>query len=198
MALAPASLDVPSQAGENESVPVYLLTAHAYLSWREDDPLGYVQRREGLREPSVALARDRLQRARHPEVRFERAMQVLLHRVCAEIALERKVTLHAQATCPTHVHVLVSFRSPACTCGAVNHCARDCDARQFADQTMARMKRKMGQALAEHGATRNRPWFSRGWDRTKVSGNEHFTHLIATYLPDHGNAQGKIFRRYGA
>jgi hypothetical protein len=113
-----------------------------------------------------------------------------------EIVRERGVRLHACATCPTHVHVVVSFRSTACTCGALRFCQKDCPARRLADAIITRMKRKMGQALAKMEGTSGRPWFSRGWDRTRVKDEEHLKYLLETYLPDHEATQAGIFRKY--
>ena len=173
-------------------MPVYLLTSHAYRSWREDHPLGYVQRRQGLKGPSEALAQHRAARAKHEPVRFEAGIQHLLHRTVDVIARENEVRLHACATCPTHVHTLISFRSPACTCGASEHCFPDCNAREFAEGAITRLKRKMGQALAKAKGTVGRPYFSRGWDLTPVRGREHFDYLMEVYLPDHEKTQAGV------
>jgi REP element-mobilizing transposase RayT len=178
-------------------MPVYLLTAHAYRSWKEDDPEGYVQRGEGPKAPDEKVAADRAGRAKFEEARFEFDVQELLQDVVAEIAHEKGVRLHACSTCPTHVHAVVSFRSPACACGAVNHCSKDCEARDVADGVMVRMKRKMGQAIAKKLGTSGRKWISRGWDRRRVAGREHFSYLMETYLPKHEAEEGGIFRRYG-
>ena len=37
-------------------MPVYLATVHAYGSWQEDHPKGFVQHGEGLKDPSPGLA----------------------------------------------------------------------------------------------------------------------------------------------
>ena len=177
-------------------MPVYLMTAHAYRSWREDHPRGYVQRREGLKESSVNLARHRAAIARHAEARFEVEVQELLHSVIVEIAAEQEVRLHACVTCPTHVHILVSFRSPACICGASKYCGRGCEARERAEGVIVRMKRKMGQAVAAREGTKGRPWFSRGWDLTRVGTRGHFDHLVGEYLPKHEVEQAGVFRKY--
>jgi hypothetical protein len=96
-------------------------------------PRGYVQRREGLKEPNEKLARHRAAVARHEAARFDRETQEVIHQVVWEIARERGVSLHGCASTPTHAHVLVSFRSPARTCGALNHCVKGCKARSVAD-----------------------------------------------------------------
>jgi REP element-mobilizing transposase RayT len=178
-------------------MPVYHLTAHAYRSWREDHPRGYVQRGEGLKEPSKPLADWRARRANFDEARFEREAQEWLHPIVVAMALEKEVRLHACATCPTHVHVLISFRSPACTCGVdVEHCFKTCPGRMRADDVMIRMKRKMGQRLAQGMETCRRPWFSRGWDTSPVKNLRHLNYLVTEYLPEHETGQEGIFRRY--
>src|ERR1044071_8842865 len=93
-----------SDAQNTAQMPVYLLTAHAYRSWREDHPKGYVQRRQGLKEPAPRLASWRANRANFPEVRFDHPAQELLHKVIIEIATERQLRLHACSTTPTHLH----------------------------------------------------------------------------------------------
>ncbi|HEY7120761.1 MAG TPA: transposase [Tepidisphaeraceae bacterium] len=181
----------------NPFMPVYTLTAHAYRSWREDHPRGYVQRGEGLKESNPGLAVWRAGHARNDEARFERDLQEELHRVVVDIAREKEVRLHACATCPTHVHCLISFRSPACRCGALmKHCRKGCPARARADDVMVRMKRKMGQALAKLRGTCSRPWFSRGWDCTPVKNEGHFDYLVTEYFPEHETEQEGIFRGY--
>jgi len=178
-------------------MPVYLLTAHAYRSWREDHPRGYVQRGEGLKEPSERLADWRARRAHFDEARFEREMQEALHEVVVTIAREKQVRLHACCTCPTHVHALISFRSPACTCGSsAKHCRKNCPGKARADDVMVRIKRKMGQTLAKRMNTCGRPWFSRGWDTQPVKNREHFNHHLTEYLPRHESEQAGIFRKY--
>ena len=104
--------------GYSELMPVYLGTSHAYRSWDENHPKGYVQRDEGLQLPSEGLQRWRSEHAKDEPARFSLEQQQLLHEIVAMIAAERDTRLHATATVATHVHKLFSFRSPACTCGA--------------------------------------------------------------------------------
>src|SRR5438270_512858 len=125
-------------------MPVYLLTAHAYRSWREDRPQGYVQRDEGLQEPNEALANWRADHANHDPAKFDDASQRALLEIGKLIAVERAVRLHAQTTTISHVHELISYRSPACTCGASNYCYRHCAGRIKAEDFITRLKRKMG------------------------------------------------------
>ena len=179
-------------------MPVYLLTVHAYRSWREDHPRGYVQHGKGLREPRPEPAQWRDGAAKHPPARFSPAQQTALQATAELIASERGARLHSLATCSTHVHLLLSFADPPCTCGTAEHCRRGCPARKHVESITTRCKQKMGQRLARDAGTRGRPWFSRGRDVTPVRGREHFDHLIADYLPDHEQTQGGLFRRYDA
>jgi hypothetical protein len=177
-------------------MPVYLGTSHAYRSWDEDHPTGYVQRDEGLKPPSERLQQWRSDHAKHGPARFSVQQRRLLHDIAVMIAEERDIRLHAAATVLTHVHKLFSFRSPACTCGASEFCEPSCPARKCAERFITRAKQKMGQQLAKGEGTSGRPWFSRGWDLTPVRDQTHFDYLVETYLPDHERYQGGIFRRY--
>ncbi len=183
--------------GENVGMAVYLGTCHAYRSWDEDHPRGYVQRDGGLQEASEGMARWRGRQAKDEPARFSLKLQEVLHGVAVEIATERRVQLHAVSSTGTHLHELFSFRDPACTCGALEHCRAGCAARQAAEAFMTRLKRKMGQQLAKHEGTRGRRWFSRGWNLTPVRNRGHFEYLVGRYLPEHQSREGGIFRRYG-
>lgn len=150
-----------------------------------------------MKRANSELAAWRAGRSRDEEARFEPDMQLVLHDVVVEMAKEKEVRLHACSTCPTHVHCVVSFRSPACTCGAwARFCAGDCVAKLRAEEVMVRMKRKMGQGLAKLREIRGRKWFSRGWDITPVKGRAHLDYLLTEYLPKHETEQAGIFRRY--
>ena len=178
-------------------MPVYFITSHAYRSWSEDHRNGFVQRDEGLQESSKELAAWRAEHSEYEPAKFERDAQKLLLDVVEEIARERKVRLHGSSATRTHVHKIISFRSPACTCGAsVDHCRRGCPGRDFAEQVITRMKRKMGQMVAKLNGTSGRPWFSRGWDLTAVRTRAHLEYLLKTYLPKHEKREGGIVRIY--
>ncbi|MEX0744410.1 MAG: hypothetical protein WD118_02310 [Phycisphaeraceae bacterium] len=193
-------------------MPVYLLTIHAYRSWSEDNPHGYVQRGRGLQPSNSRRARWRRDHARFPPFRFDGAAQQLAHRCAPAICNERDLRLHACATTATHIHTLASFPSPACTCGAATHCHRDCPARRAVEAFLRRLKRKFGQQLAQLQAPSppattdgeaadpptpaRRRYLSRGWDVTPVRDRPHFRHLVTTYLPEHESQQNGIYRHY--
>lgn len=175
---------------------VYLLTTHAYRWWDEDHPKGYVQRDAGLQEPSAGMAQWREDHASHEPARFDSEMQEVLLDIVELIATERGIRPHGASATRTHVHKLISFRSPACMCGVLKICKRDCPAKAFTEKVLTRMKQKMGQAAAKLKNTSGRPWFSRGWDITPVRGREHFDHLRETYLPKHAIREGGVVRIY--
>ncbi len=178
-------------------MPVYLATSHAYRSWSEANPRGYVQRDEGLQPPSEKLARWRAEHAMNDPAKFAKDLQSILHDVVVQIAAEKEVLLYATATTASHIHKLFGFKSPTCTCGAdAEECWPSCPARKHAERIITRMKQKMGQQLALHANTKNRKWFSRGWDLTPVKVPRHFNYLLGTYLPDHELTQGGVFRRH--
>jgi hypothetical protein len=178
------------------TMAVFVGTVHAYRSWREDDPRGHVQRGEGLRKPNASRAKWRAEHARNEPARFDRALQEIFVRVVEEIIKEFDFRLHAQSATRTHLHVLMSFRSPACTCGASKYCLASCPARQLTEKYLARLKRKLGQAAAKHHNTKRRPWLSRGWDITPVRNRDHFNYLVEEYLPKHAIVEQGIVRVY--
>ena len=77
------------------NVPVYLVTTHAYRSWSEGNPRGYVQRGQGLQKTSERLARWRADNARQEPARFSADVRKVISQVVNEIAIERAVRLHA-------------------------------------------------------------------------------------------------------
>jgi hypothetical protein len=178
-------------------MPRYLLTLHAYRSWSEDHPRGYVQRRAGLKPPSPNLAHHRAAAADWPPVRFTREQQALLHHHARLIAKERNVCLHATCTTRTHLHVVLAFQSPACPCGAqTDYCHKPCPARQTAADFSTRLKRKAGQQLAIQAATAGtgRKYFSRGRDLKPIRTPDHLHHLLTHYLPRHVTEQAGTLR----
>src|SRR5437870_3864974 len=92
-------------------MPVYLFTYHTYRSWMPDNPRGYVLKGEGLQESSDALANTRADLSKHPPFLFDSETERLAINVCLDVCQRRDWTLHAAATEPTHLHVLVSWKT---------------------------------------------------------------------------------------
>lgn len=179
-------------------MPVYLLTFHAYRSWREDRPEGYILKDNGPQVANPQLAEARDESAAHAPIRFSIDQQQLIHAVVVSIAAEREIRLHAVSTTSTHVHCLCSFVEPFCDCGSVNYCAKECRARTRAKAFLDRLKQKTGQRLAKAARTVGRPYLSAGCDITRIATPAHFDFLVTEYLPDHQNTQAGVFRLFDA
>lgn len=154
------------------------LTFHAYRSWSEDNPKGYVQRgKAGVQPPNSRLAKHRAAIALQPSVRFGTAQKRVLiastRRICEDIGAR----VHGVSVTPTHVHVLVSWR----------------DARGPRALSTP-LKQKLGRDLSHHKGTKGNRWFSRGCDEELVTDHKHFDYLLAQYLPKHLSENGIVWR----
>lgn len=159
-------------------MPVALITIHAYRSWTEDNPRGYVQRgTPGVQQPSVRLAKHRASIARQPPVVFDRGQAMMLIDTARELCGRFEWRLHAMSTTPTHLHLLISWKRD------------DVVVRQLSTL----LKRKLGSHLTQQKnaaagdaepALGNR-WFSRGVHETYIRDRQHFDHLCSVYLPRH-------------
>ena len=159
-------------------MPVGLFTNHAYRSWSEGNPRGYVQRgKPGVQPPNVRLAQHRAAIATAPPVRFDRQQMDLLINSAREVCQELGWRLHAAACTPTHVHLVVSWKDSTPQ-----------------RQVMTLLKRKLGHRLSKHKGTNGNRWFSRGGDEKPVTDRRHFDHLLRKYLPGHMNQHGVFWR----
>jgi REP element-mobilizing transposase RayT len=160
-------------------MPVALITIHAYRSWTEDNPRGYVQRgTPGVQRPNERLATHRAMIAKHPRVLFEAGQRALLIKAAAEVCASLTWRLHAAAVTPTHIHLLVSWKQ------------RDTLVREISTL----LKRKLGNRLSRRKGSRGNRWFSRGVDETPVRDRRHFDHLCGQYLPQHVEQNGVFWR----
>jgi REP element-mobilizing transposase RayT len=158
-------------------MPVCLFTFHAYRSWRVDNPKGYVQRGQaGVQPPSKRLANYRDGIAKHTPTRFDESQKVILLDGVRDICARRDWHVHAATATPSHVHVLVSWR----TQHSPSHLATP-------------IKRLLGMMLSQHKGEKGNRWFSRGFDQTQVRDQAHFEHLMNVYLPDHVKQNGLVW-----
>lgn len=176
-------------------MPVYHLTIHAFGSWQEDHPKGYVQRGSGLKLPSGSLDAARRGLQKQAAVRFESEWYSLLREELVQVAERYGVRLHGLAVTPTHLHVVLSFRSPACACGALDnrHCGKSCEAYRYAAGFATRFKRNAGMALRRESGRDGLKWFSRGWHLSRVRDREHLAQLLDVYLPEHRGQVGAVW-----
>lgn len=176
-------------------VPVYHLTIHAYGSWQEDDPKGFVQRGEGLKRPSTALNTARRKRQTQDAAQFERDCHALLRDELRAVAERFGLELHGVAVTPTHLHVVLSFHSPACECRTSGsaYCVKRCPAYQHGTDFATRFKRNAGMALRKASGRDGVKWFSRGWHLLPVRDREHLERLLREYLPGHREQAGSVW-----
>lgn len=162
-----------------QGMPVYLITFHAYRSWSEDNPRGYVQRGQpGIQPPSSALERYRNKIAKRMPVRFSLSQRQQLLEMYCDICTRRSWTPYAGAITDTHLHLLLSWK----TWQPLKHVTWT-------------LKRLLGMSLSKQANVTGSQWFSRGCDRKRIHDHDHFTHLMDTYLPRHADSDTGLFWR---
>ncbi|MCC7147378.1 MAG: transposase [Phycisphaeraceae bacterium] len=155
-------------------MPVYLFTFHAYRSWMPDHPRGFVQRDRGVQPRNSRLADAYDQAAQYPPVVFDDSIQKALVWIAHDVCQRQGWRLHAMATDPTHVHLVVSWRGDPSW------------------QKVARRIKNVGSlALGRRFSKSSGHWFSRGGSRKRVNDRAHFEHLVRSYLPSH---RGRYWR----
>lgn len=171
-ARAPFNLAAPAAgygSGIALTVPVYLFTYHAYRTWNPDHPRGFVQDQErGYQPPNKALAAEYDRAATAPPALFDGLAQDFLVRMAYDFCVRRGYRLHAIATDPTHVHVVVSWR----------------DGMTWTSIRQS-LKNLLSLGLNRMHPGRSEKWFSRGASRKRVRDAAHLRHLLETYLPRH-------------
>ena len=147
-------------------MPCYLFTFHGYGTWMPDRPQGYVHRQKGLLPSDAKMAQLYRDKQNKEAVWFDSPMQQLVvDTICAaDAALQ--MTVHAVATDPTHVHILVSWSS---------------------DKQWLWARRNLRYSLTRALNQRfgKRQWLAAKGSRKRVKDREHFEHLVTTYLPKH-------------
>jgi REP element-mobilizing transposase RayT len=147
-------------------MPCYLFTFHAYRSWMPDRPRGFVKRGQGVVAANVKLAKRYADRAVEQPTLFSNQVQQLLLYECQVVCGRQTLRLHFVATDPTHVHILVSWRT----------------ARPWSTVRSA-IKSSLTRRLNRDASRRS--WFSNGASRKRVADRKHFTRLVDEYLAAH-------------
>ena len=149
-------------------MPCYLFTFHAFGTWMPDREEGFVRRKEGNLPPDEDLARAYRGRAKEDEVTFDSRLQLLLIEEARVACEKQRYRGHYIATEPTHVHVLASWPDER-------------------DWMKIRRGLKTSFSLRLNRDVRRRDkWFVENASRKQVKDDEHFDHLINSYLPSHG------------
>jgi REP element-mobilizing transposase RayT len=161
-------------------MPCYLFTFHAYGTWMPDRDEGFVRRKQGILSSDEELARQYEERAKADEVTFDAHLQILLIEE-AQIAHDKqRYRIHYLATEPTHLHALVSWP----------------DERPWL-KIRSGLKSSLTRRLNREVQHRDK-WFVENASRKQVKDDDHFDHLVNSYLPSHGGWKwregGELFR----
>jgi hypothetical protein len=149
-------------------MPAYLFTLHSYRSWNADHPRGYVRYGQGIRPPSATVAQFYNVRAKQSPVYFDDRKQQVITWIVLDACRRRAWRLHCVAFEPSHVHLLVSWRSN--------------DSWQVVRR---KIKNLIGWALSKEFAAEGRKWMVRRGSRKRVRERGHFEYLMTRYLPRH-------------
>jgi hypothetical protein len=147
-------------------MPCYLFTYHAYGSWLPDHPRGYVQRGKGILPPDAEMAARYRGNLLQDAVRFDAQIQKLLIEGTLEACRHQELTCHFIATEVTHAHVLVSWKTERSWM-------------LVRRQIRGNITRSLNKEFCRQ------EWFSKSPSRKRVKDQEHFDHLISSYLPKH-------------
>ena len=168
-------------------MPVYLITLHAYRSWTEDNPKGYVQRGvSGIKRPDEVRREQRASLANHPPRMFERKHQQAIVDLAQEITARRSIRLHAISCTNSHVHLIASWTGKEDLFHEID--SNHDQARRLANK----VKTVLATLLSKQEGTIGNRWFSRGCDCIAVEDREHLNHLIEAYLPKHCTEGGVV------
>ena len=174
----------------NQAMPVYLITLHAYRSWQEDNPKGYVQRGEhGIQPPDPILAKQRASIAKQAQRAFTRDQKLLIITHTQDVANNRGIRLHAISCTASHTHLIASWFGNETVFAGIDQ--PQAQAKQLANK----VKTIVATLLSKHERTTGNRWFSRGCDCTPIEDRDHLNHLMSHYLPKHKHEGGivKIF-----
>ncbi|NOZ40575.1 MAG: hypothetical protein GXP24_10155 [Planctomycetes bacterium] len=147
-------------------MPCYLFTYHGYGTWLPDHPRGYVRRKEGILPTDKHMAECYRKNQREETACFNRDVQRVMIGEAIEACTHQDLRGHGIATDPSHLHVLVSWKSER-TWQAVRRSLR------------SSLTRRLNQEVER------RTWFSKQPSRKQVKERSHFEYLLKTYLPKH-------------
>jgi len=115
--------------------------------------------------PDEAQAKRYRARQKETSAVFEEVIQQLAVEECVIAASMRRFRLHAVATEPTHLHILVSWSD---------------------DRTFEVLRRGLRESISRRlNSAYRRRWLEQGGSRKQVRDRAHFNHLMNEYLPKH-------------
>jgi REP element-mobilizing transposase RayT len=127
-----------------------------------------VQVDRGIQRPNVALARFYDRQAKHDVVSFSARHQGIILWICWDACKKRSWKLHGVAFDPSHVHLLVSWRSP-----------------NSWQVVRGKLKNLISWALSKEKYEQGRKWMVRYGSRKRVKDRRHYDYLMNCYLPKH-------------
>jgi REP element-mobilizing transposase RayT len=154
-----------------------MFSYHAYLSWLPDRARGYVRRDEGVLPRDLDMADLYARNAKHDGVCLDEPLQRALIEEAMTACSKQGYRLHGAATDPSHVHLVVSWKSTKSWM----------QVRSGIKSSLSRRlntERKSRAAQSDVG-----PSLSRGASRRHVCNRDHFDYLLTEYLPDHRGLQ---------
>jgi REP element-mobilizing transposase RayT len=147
-------------------MPCYLFTYHAHGSWLPDHERGYVKRGRGVLPTDHRMAAIYGENLKRRVAVFDDAVQRRLIEALLEACACQDCTAHYIATEPTHVHVLVSWKSD----------------RKW---EIVRKQLRYNASVRLNDTFGKREWFAKSPSRRQVKDNGHFRYLMTKYLPRH-------------
>ncbi len=147
-------------------MPCYLFTFHVYGSWLPDRDGGFVRRGERLQPSDAQMATIYRENQSDTPIAFDDRRQQILIDAALEAAEFQNLRLHHLATDPSHVHLLVSWKT---------------------DNPWETVRSGLRSSLSRHlnRAGGKRDWFAKTGSRKRVRDQDHFNYLTNTYLPNH-------------
>jgi REP element-mobilizing transposase RayT len=140
---------------------------HGYGTWMPDEDDGYVERGKDRLPQDVKVAARYRVLMTEDEVEFGELHQLAMIDEVHQAAVPQNFCVHFVATEQTHVHLLVSWK----------------DERPF-EKLRAGIRQSLSRRLSKE--FEKRTWLSEGGSRRRISNQEHYDYLVATYLPRHG------------
>lgn len=147
-------------------MPVYLFTFHAYASWMPDRKQGFVQHGKGILPSDPQMAQSYRDRQSQNKVTFNEFIQLNIIDAIQENHKHSHYRLHAIATDPSHVHILISWHDQRPT---------------------AKLRTAVKQAVTRHLnlSIQKQQWFSRKGSQKRIRDKQHFDYLMKVYLRRH-------------
>lgn len=147
-------------------MPCYLFTYHGYGTWMPDHPRGYVKRKVGILASDAHMAECYRKNQQQDTVSFDRRIQRLIIEEALVAFDFQNLRGHFIATDPTHIHVLLSWNTEAVW-------------QSVRSSVRSSLTRRLNREI------QRRTWFAKQPSRKRVRDQQHFEHLIRSYLPRH-------------